>query len=113
MRVSHFIGNAGLLLTAGAAENSLISQVTGFNRLNDRSRLCERVEYARQGSDLRFNATLPSILFCPLAADAQVGVPDVPTYPEAVVMAWLLGTDPAKREQLVLADQQAAVEAGD
>ncbi|HSN78497.1 MAG TPA: hypothetical protein VL334_25795 [Anaerolineae bacterium] len=108
--VSHFVGNAGLLLTAGSAENSLISQVAAFNRLNDRSRLCERVEYARQDSDLRFNATPPSILFCPLAADAQVGVPDVPTYPEAVVMAWLLGTDQAKREQLVLADQQAAVE---
>jgi len=108
--VSHFVGNAGLLLTAGAADNALISQVAAFNRLNDRSRLCERVEYARQGSDLRFNATPPSILFCPLAADPQVGVPDVPTYPEAVVMAWLLDTDRAKREQLVLADQQAAVE---
>ena len=108
--VSNFVGNAGLLLPEERAEDALIDQVITFNRLNDRSRLCERVQYVRQASENRFAAGPPGIVFCPLAADAQVGVPDVPTYPEAVVMAWLLGTDRAKREQLVLADQQAVIE---
>lgn len=89
--VSHFVGNAGLILSAGAANDSLINQVVAFNRLNDRSRLCERVQHARQGNENRFTAGPPGIVFCPLAANAEPGVPDQPTYPEAVVMAWLLG----------------------
>ena len=89
--VSHFVGNAGLILSAGAADDSLISQVVAFNKLNDRSRLCERVQHARQGSENRFTASPPGIVFCPLAAGVEPGVPDQPTYPEAVVMAWLLG----------------------
>jgi hypothetical protein len=88
--VSHFVGNAGLILSAGAADDSLISQVVTFNKLNDRSRLCERVQHARQGSENRFTASPPGIVFCPLAAGVEPGVPDQPTYPEAVVMAWLL-----------------------
>jgi hypothetical protein len=42
---------------------------------------------------LRFVATQPAIVFCPLAPDVT-NVPDQPTYPEAVVMAWLLGGRP-------------------
>ncbi|MFZ2358824.1 MAG: hypothetical protein WA040_05735 [Anaerolineae bacterium] len=90
--VAHFVGNGGVLtLPEDRAENALVEKVITFNRLNDRSRLCEQVEYTRQDADLSFAATPPSILFCPLTADGKAGVPDVPTYPEAVVMAWLLG----------------------
>jgi hypothetical protein len=92
--VSHFIGNAGVLLApSGPAENALVGEVVTFNRLNDRSRLCEKVVHTRQGSELRFAATQPAIVFCPLTPDVT-GVPDQPTYPEAVVMAWLLGGQP-------------------
>jgi hypothetical protein len=89
--VSNFVGNAGLLLPGERAEDALIDQVIAFNRLNDRSRLCERVQHARQGSENRFTASPPGIVFCPLAPGAEPGVPGQPTYPEAVVMAWLLG----------------------
>lgn len=90
--VAHFVGNAGLLFGPdGRAEDALIGQVTSYNRLNDRSRLCEKVLHTRQGTELRFAATQPGIVFCPLAAGAAEGVPDQPTYPEAVVVAWLLG----------------------
>lgn len=100
--VEHFVGNAGLLLGPKEwADGALIGQVTVFNRLNDRSRLCEKVVHARQGTELRFSATQPGIVFCPLAAGAAEGVPDQPTYPEAVVMTWLLG---AARGDLALDD---------
>jgi hypothetical protein len=109
--VAHFIGNAGLqVLPEDRTNNPLVDKVVAFNRLNDRSRLCERVEYTRQGSSLSFAATPPSILFCPLTADARAGVPDVPTYPEAVVMAWLLGTGQEQQEKLVLSGQNAEIE---
>lgn len=93
--VSHFVGNAGILLgPSGRSENGLIGEVTTFNRLNDRSRLCEKVVHTRQGTDLRFAATQPAIFFCPLAPGSDADVPAQPTYPEAVVMAWLLGGQP-------------------
>ena len=89
--VSHFVGNAGLLLgPSGRTDQALIGEIVAYNRLNDRTRLCEKVVHTRQGTDLRFVATQPAIVFCPLAPDVA-GVPDQPTYPEAVVIAWLLG----------------------
>ncbi len=92
--VSHFVGNAGVLLgPSGRPDKSLIGEVVTYNRLNDRSRLCEKVVHTRQGTELRFVATQPAIVFCPLAANVT-GVPDQPTYPEAVVMAWLLNEQP-------------------
>lgn len=97
--VAHFVGNAGLqLLPEGRADNALIGQVVTFNRLNDRSRLCQRVEHTRQGTGLEFAAAPPGIVFCPLTKDAKPGVPDQPTYPEAVVLAWLLGGQPDQLE---------------
>lgn len=104
--VVHFVGNAGLLLgPSGRADDALIGDVVAYNRLNDRSRLCEKVVHTRQGTELRFAATQPAIVFCPLAPEVT-GVPDQPTYPEAVVMAWLLGES---RDDLAL--DNAALEA--
>ncbi len=91
---TNFVGNGGLLLTpapaSGATQIPLITQVVAFNRINDRSRLCEQVAYQRVETENRFVASPPSIVFCPLTAGTP-GVPDQPTYPEAVVMTWLLG----------------------
>ncbi len=90
--VSNFVGNGGVLtLPTDRAESALVQQVITFNRLNDRSRLCERVQHTRQSSENRFSAEPPGIVFCPLAANVEPAVPEEPTYPEAVVMAWLLG----------------------
>jgi hypothetical protein len=100
--VSNFVGNGGLLLTPeidnGATAVDLITEVVAFNRLNDRSRLCEQIQYKRVDTENRFVAGPPAIVFCPLT-NAEPGVPDQPTYPEAVVMAWLLG---GQRDDLAL-----------
>lgn len=90
--VSHFVGNGGVLtLPTDRASNALVQGVVTFNRLNDRSRLCERVQHTRQGTENRFSAEPPGIVFCPLAANTEPGTPTEPTYPEAVVLTWLLG----------------------
>jgi hypothetical protein len=102
--VSHFVGNAGILLgPSGRSENGLIGDVTTFNRLNDRSRLCEKVLHSRVGTELRFTTTQPGIVFCPLSAAVAEGTPGQPTYPEAVVMTWLLN---GERDDLALNNVQ-------
>lgn len=94
--VSNFVGNGGVLtLPTDRAEDALVEKVITFNKLNDRSRLCERVQHTRQDSENRFIAEPPGIVFCPLAVNVEPDVPDEPTYPEAVVMAWLLGEQSA------------------
>ncbi|MEI2689349.1 MAG: hypothetical protein V9H69_06410 [Anaerolineae bacterium] len=102
--VAHFIGNAGVLLgPTGRSENGLIGEMTTYNRLNDRSRLCEKMVHTRVSTELRFAATQPAIVFCPLSAATAEGTPDQPTYPEAVVMTWLLN---GKRGDLALNNAQ-------
>lgn len=106
--VSHFVGNAGLVLgPSGRADGALIGDVVTYNRLNDRSRLCEKVVHTRQGTALQFAATQPAIVFCPLAPDVA-GAPDQPTYPEAVVMTWLLD---GRADSLALKDVNATLKA--
>lgn len=102
--VAHFLGNYAVqTLPADRQPGVLIDQVVTLNGLNDRSRLCQRVVYTRQGdATASFSASKPAIVFC------QGGVPEQPTYPEAVVLAWLLG---GQSEQLVLAGQNDALKA--
>lgn len=89
--VAHFVGNAGVVLgPTGRTDDALVGDVLTYNRLNDRSRLCEKVLHSRVGTELRFTTTQPGIVFCPLSAAVTEGTPDHPTYPEAVVMTWLL-----------------------
>lgn len=105
----HFVGNAGLLLLpADRADAALIREVLVFNHLNDRSHLCEQKPDTRQGDALAFSSGAPTIVFCPAAAGTSPGVPGQPAYPEAVVMAWLLG---GQSEMLVMPGQNSALQA--
>lgn len=102
--VAHFQGNFAVqMLPSDRQEGQLIDQVVTLNSLNDRSRLCQKVVYTRQGSaTATFTAGLPAIVFC------QGAVPVQPTYPEAVVLTWLLG---GQSETLAVAGQNDALKA--
>lgn len=94
--VAHFVGNGGIVLSPpDRADGSLVREVFTFNKLNDRSRFCERTRFARQGDENRFAEELPSIYFCPQAPTIMPSTPGQPTYPEAVVLAWIWGNRPA------------------
>lgn len=102
--VAHFQGNFAVqMLPSDRQPGVLIDQVVTLNNLNDRSRLCQQVYYTRQSSSTaNFTASLPAIVFC------QGGTPVQPTYPEAVVMAWLLG---GQSDTLVVEGQNDALKA--
>lgn len=101
--VTHFQGDYQVQsLPEGRAADALIEQVVTFSRLNDRSRLCEKVVQTRSGNSTSFTATLPTVVFC-------TGVPEQPTYPEAVVLAWLETEDDALLASGAKASVQAAV----
>ena len=94
--VNHFVGNGGIVLSPDdRSDGSLVREVLTFNKLNDRSRFCERIRFVRQGDADRFAEELPSINFCPQAPNATPTTPGQPTYPEAVVLAWIWGDRPA------------------
>lgn len=108
--VAQFRGSYSLqALPADRQPGVLIAQVVTLNSLNDRSRLCQQVLYTRQGdATATFSPSLPRIVFCLGAQGLQTGVPEQPTYPEAVVLAWLLG---GQNEKLVLPGQNEALKA--
>lgn len=94
--VNHFVGNGGIVLRpTDRSDGSLVREVLTFTKLNDRSRFCERTHFVRQGDEPRFAEDLPSITFCPQAPGAEPTTPSQPTYPEAVVLAWIWGDRPA------------------
>lgn len=95
--VNNFVGNGGIVLTpADRSDGSLVREVLTFNKLNDRSRFCERTRFVRQGDEERFVEELPGIHFCPQAPGVEPTTPGQPTYPEAVVLAWIWGQRPAE-----------------
>lgn len=102
--VAHFQGNFAVqMLPSDRQPGALIDQVVTLNSLNDRSRLCQQVLYTRQGSaTATFSPSLPAIVFC------QGGMPVQPTYPEAVVLTWLLG---GQSDTLALPGQNDALKA--
>lgn len=107
--VAHFDGNAGVQITpSDLASPGLITEVLTLDKLNDRSRLCKLVKHTRQGDGLSFASAPAGIVFCPAAADLVLRVPDNPTHPEAVVMAWLLG---GQNSVLALPGQNDALKA--
>lgn len=69
--------------TPNREQGQRVNSVVTLDSLNERSNLCSRVNYSRQGDTHRFDGTKPAIVFCQ-------GTPLVPTYPEAVTLAWLL-----------------------
>lgn len=95
--VSHFVGTLRVD-TDQAEPGQLINRVVTYDRLNDRSNLCKQVVYLRRPGTHRFTPGPPTIVFCQ-------GVPQQPTYPEAVVLAWLL----APRDELLFEGARATL----
>ena len=94
-RAAHFAGNARLV--APADTQTPITSVVTYNRLNERSRLCEVKFYERPGSaaaiDFAENPQRYTIDFC-------FGTPEDPAYPEGVVVALLQGKQPTSTTDL-------------
>ena len=88
--VANFVGNARLETTPDPSQSQQITLVRTYNRLNDRSQLCELREYPRTPPNtLNFpvDTNRSSIAFC-------FDAPQDPSYPEGVVMALLRGANP-------------------
>ncbi|MCS6844636.1 MAG: hypothetical protein NZ528_10020 [Caldilineales bacterium] len=100
----HFVGSHRVEIGPREAL-TLVREVTTFDMLSERSNLCKRTTYQRQGDALTFNVVSPpAIVFCQ-------GTPAEPTYPEAVVLAWLLNSPGAARNALVAPGREGQVNA--
>jgi len=94
----HFVGNARVVFSAPPEP---ITEVTTYNRLNDRSALCDVQYYSRPPASSKDQAppllkftrhdTTQTIDFC-------FGPPNDPAYPEGVVAALLRGNSPKDAE---------------
>jgi hypothetical protein len=88
-QAAHFIGNARVV--ASMDPQVPITNVITYNRLNERSRLCEVKVYERPGgattTDFVENSQRYTIDFC-------YGTPEDAAYPEGVVIALLQGKQP-------------------
>lgn len=88
--VAHFAGTYGINL-GDRAPGTTVSTVRVLDSLNERAYLCKSTQYARMAGTRNFGVTAqPSIVFC------HGGTPEAPTYPEAVVLTWLL--DPGRTD---------------
>lgn len=86
--VSYFQGSYSVTMpdwTPGAGQR--IDKVVTLDAFTDRSKLCKRSVWTRQGTSAQFNPTPQTVVFC------LGNPPPQPTYPEAVVLAWLLTED--------------------
>lgn len=82
--VSYFQGSYSATIPGERAEGEAVQQVQTLNALNDRSKLCEKTVWKRQDDPATFLPSPSAIVFC-------LGtVPEEPTYPEAVVLAYTL-----------------------
>ncbi|MCB0253002.1 MAG: hypothetical protein H6649_02980 [Caldilineae bacterium] len=87
--VTYFQGSYSITMpdwTAG--QDQRINTVVTLEAFNDRSKLCNQTYWTRQGTSAQFFASPSNITFCLDAIPAQ------PTYPEAVVLAWLKDQNP-------------------
>jgi hypothetical protein len=88
--VAHFAGTYRVDLVE-RSPGTTVSRVRVLDSLNERAYLCKLTEYARAAGTRNFGVTVPpSIVFC------QGATPEAPTYPEAVVLTWLL--DPTRTD---------------
>ncbi len=91
----HFVGNARVETTPPSEAQGLITWVTTYNRLNDRSLLCEVRGYRLPSVDQR---SLEFTNFTEVAdqytMDFCFDAPADPAYPEGVVVALLRGQKP-------------------
>lgn len=87
--LSHFVGSYSVTMPDWEeGEGQRIDRVETLDVFADRSKLCRKTVWTRQGVSLAFSSTPQTISFC------LGGVPDQPTYPEAVVLGWLLADRP-------------------
>lgn len=87
--VTYFQGSYSITMPGWAPEvGQRIDNVVTLEAFNDRSKLCSQTNWARQGASAQFTATPSDVTFCLGAVPAQ------PTYPEAVVLAWLKEQNP-------------------
>jgi len=90
-RAAYFSGNARVDVPGALDGSQSISQITTYNRLNDRSRMCESRAFQRGGDPLDMSFVEDQQAF---TADFCFGAPPDPTYPEGVVVAFLRGYVP-------------------
>ncbi|MEA3335424.1 MAG: hypothetical protein U9R25_05900 [Chloroflexota bacterium] len=100
--VAHFPGSYRVS-TPGRKPGQPVEAVLTKDNLNERSHLCKQTEHVRQGNALNFSASDPTIVFC--QSPTGKTAPEQPTYPEAVVLAWLI----TRNSELVLPDSQPQV----
>ena len=86
--VTTFQGSYSASIEPGRDPGDVVREVVTLNAQNDRSNLCAKVTWTRQGDTAAFIAGPPAIVFC-------LGTPAQPTYPEAVVLAYLLNPNNA------------------
>lgn len=93
----HFVGNARVVFQGSGP----ITEVTTFNRLNDRSAVCDVQFYSRPPGTVQ-EPLPPRLKFAANDAaqtiDFCFGAPNDPTYPEGVVVALLRGHNPEDKE---------------
>jgi hypothetical protein len=88
--VAHFVGNARVVPAPVPSAAQRVATVLTYNRLDERSLLCQVQGYTRVGATLDFppDPERHTIDFC-------FETPADPTYPEGVVVALLRGHNPA------------------
>lgn len=100
----HFVGSYNVSIN-DRGPGTLARTITTLERLNERSNLCKKTVYRRTANTFEFPILeQPTIVFCQ-------GTPTAPTYPEAVVLAWLLSSNQSAKDALVQEGQQGAVNA--
>ena len=99
--VSYFYGSYSAAIVGERVLGTAVQQVQTLNALDDRSVLCEKTVWTREGNTDTFSASPPAIVFC-------LGTPPPqPMYPEAVVLAYLLNGN----IEMVLPDSRDEVRA--
>ena len=92
---AHFVGNARVVFPAPPGP---ITEVTTYNRLNDRSAVCDVQYYSRSPASTKDRAAASEVQFTRQDAaqtiDFCFGPPNDPAYPEGVVAALLRGNSP-------------------
>lgn len=89
--VEHFHGDGGIT-PVDRNKDGVFEEIVVKERLHDRSQLCRRRVYRRQGSD-HYKVDSPTLVFC-------YGRPEHPFYPEGVVLAFLLSSQGERDEEV-------------
>ncbi len=92
---AHFVGNARVNVNVSDTKN-LITQVVTYNRLNDRSLLCEVRTYRRAADAKTISFAEDNAAF---SMDFCFDAPGDPAYPEGAVVAYLRGNKPVAEQK--------------